>query len=121
MRDTPWHDGHLSMTDTDGYYFGYWAFEAGAVACLLELDNSSIDRLVYPKGLVKFAREFDGNTRSAGSSDRLRVVAGEPCPRAGYWFTPAKLDSRRHFKLGEVMPDTKSDYGTTIWQWDERQ
>ncbi|PPE65843.1 Imm72 family immunity protein [Caldimonas caldifontis] len=47
--------------------------------------------------------------------------AGQPCPREGWWFTPAKANSRRHFKAGEVMPDFKSDYGATIWQWDGQE
>ncbi|HSD40072.1 MAG TPA: hypothetical protein VLC92_21410 [Rhodocyclaceae bacterium] len=51
----------------------------------------------------------------------LRSAAGEPCPQAGFWFTPAKVNSRRHFKQGDVMPDMDSLYGATIWQWDEQQ
>ncbi|MBS1211301.1 MAG: hypothetical protein H6R19_3699 [Proteobacteria bacterium] len=51
----------------------------------------------------------------------LRCPAGQPCPKAGYWLTPAKLSSRRLFKQGEVMPDFDSNYGATIWQWDEQQ
>lgn len=38
------------------------------------------------------------------------------CPRAGFWFTPARLDSRRHFTQDEPMPDMGGDYGATIWQ-----
>ena len=53
--------------------------------------------------------------------ERLRCEAGQPCPREGWWFTPAKLDSRRHSKQGEAMPDLKSDWGSVIWQWDTRQ
>jgi hypothetical protein len=49
------------------------------------------------------------------------VLAGEYCPRAGYWFTPAVTGSRRSFKAGEVMPSARSDYGATVWQWDEQQ
>ena len=33
-------------------------------------------------------------------------------------MTPAKVDSRRVFKQGEVMPDLDSNYGATIWQWE---
>jgi hypothetical protein len=51
----------------------------------------------------------------------LRCLAGKPCPRAGYWMTPAKTNSRRQFKRGEVMPDMDSLYGATIWQWDVNQ
>jgi hypothetical protein len=52
---------------------------------------------------------------------RLRCEGGQACPRDGFWFTPARTGSRRHFAQGELMPDLKSDYGTTIWQWDEAQ
>jgi hypothetical protein len=47
--------------------------------------------------------------------------AGQPCPREGWWVTPAKTNSRRLFKASEVMPDVGGDYGATIWQWDEKQ
>lgn len=52
---------------------------------------------------------------------RMRCEANQPCPREGYWFTPAQANSRRFFKAGEVMPEFKSGYGLTIWQWDEKQ
>lgn len=52
---------------------------------------------------------------------RLRCEAGHPCPREGVWFTPSREGSRRQFKRGEVMPDAGSDYGITIWQWDNDQ
>jgi hypothetical protein len=50
-----------------------------------------------------------------------RVAAGEPCPEAGYYFTPAQADSRAFFARGVVMPDIKSEYGAAIWQWDGEQ
>jgi Protein of unknown function (DUF3396) len=49
------------------------------------------------------------------------VTGGLPCPRAGWWFTPAREGSRRHFAQGETMPELGSDYGASIWQWDDRQ
>ena len=52
---------------------------------------------------------------------RLRCEAGQPCPRAGYWSTPARPGSRRSFAAGELMPDTGGDYGAVIWQWDDDQ
>ena len=52
---------------------------------------------------------------------RLRCEAGQPCPREGYWFTPARENSHRRFSSGELMPEVGGDYGTTIWQWDETQ
>lgn len=50
-----------------------------------------------------------------------KVQGGQVCVHEGWWFTPASSDGRRYFKQGEVMPDCKSDYGMTIWQWDDRQ
>lgn len=50
-----------------------------------------------------------------------RVVAGTPCPQSGVYFTPAREDSRRRFVKGEIMPSFDSDYGATIWQWDNSQ
>lgn len=51
----------------------------------------------------------------------IRLSAGEICPEAGFYFTPAKPDSRELFKKGQVMPDVESDYGRAIWQWDSNQ
>lgn len=49
-----------------------------------------------------------------------RVPAGQPCPRTGWWHTPAKLDSRRRFVEGEVFPAVEgSDYGATFWLWSQ--
>ena len=52
---------------------------------------------------------------------RLRVEGGHKCTCAGYWFTPAKIGSRRHFNEGETMPIFDTGYGTTFWQWDTTQ
>ncbi|MDN2674282.1 DUF1911 domain-containing protein [Janthinobacterium sp. SUN026] len=60
MKDHPrWYDGHLRIRD-EGYapYYGYWAFEAGAAVFLLDLEDSQIDHLVYPKDLVDYARQL---------------------------------------------------------------
>ena len=61
------------------------------------------------------------STPSLTDAVRLRCAANHPCPKEGWWFTPAKADSRRHFKQGETMPDLGSAWGSTIWQWDENQ
>jgi hypothetical protein len=60
-------------------------------------------------------------TDSSAAGIRLRVIAGNPCPQAGFWCTPAKLDSRKRFAVGDNMPSVGGDYGITIWQWDEDQ
>jgi hypothetical protein len=47
-----------------------------------------------------------------------RIVSGQPCTRAGYWFTPAQAHSRRYFEQGEIMPRfDQSDWGETLWYW----
>lgn len=75
--------------------------------------------------LVERVADSGGGTPGAtdpfAAGVRLRCEAGHPCPQAGWWFTPASADSRRHFQHGQIMPDTHSSYGATIWQWDERQ
>jgi hypothetical protein len=63
----------------------------------------------------------DYNQSITSPFNRLRCEAGQPCPQEGYWFTPASPASRRAFKRGEVMPEFKSGYGLTIWQWDDTQ
>ena len=120
LKKAPWHNSHLRMTETDGDYFGYWAFEAGAVVYLLELDDSTIDHMVYPKDLVAWARANEH--LSSDLQTKVRCPANNPCPKTGYWSTPAKLGSRSHFNQGDIMPDfPNSSYGKTIWMWDQNQ
>jgi hypothetical protein len=123
-----WYNGHQKIFDDQGPYYGYWAFEAGAACYLLSIDDSSIDHMVYPKDLVAYGRKLRKEDRWTSTdnaplddpqAERMRCEAGQPCPRDGFWFTPAQVNSRRHFKLGEVMPKFENDYGATIWQWDE--
>jgi hypothetical protein len=58
-----WHDAHLSINGDDGSYFGYWAFEAGAIAFLYGIDDSQINQMIYPKDLVEYARKIAGQER----------------------------------------------------------
>lgn len=51
----------------------------------------------------------------------VRVAAAHSCPEAGFYFTPARLDSRRLFQKGDVMPELGAEYGATIWQRDVNQ
>lgn len=50
-----------------------------------------------------------------------RVEAGALCPQPGYYFTPARPNSRRYFAKNAIMPHIGGDYGATIWQWDGNQ
>lgn len=126
LAGTGWHDSHKpDEQGNQGGYYGYWSFEAGAAVLLLGIeDDSSLHRyLYYPKDMVAWAREHAALSTPADKADslRLRAMAGEVCPRTGYWFTPARANSRTHFEAGKNMPDTGSSYGATIWQWDEQQ
>jgi len=51
----------------------------------------------------------------------IRVPGGEICPKAGYYFSPAKSDSLRWFENGEIMPNFDTQYDLVIWQWDNSQ
>jgi hypothetical protein len=130
QKEARWYNAHLKIENDKAWYYGYWAFEAGAACYLLDLDDSGIDHLVYPKHLVAYGRKLRDEDRWTSTDDepleydagqRGRCEAGQPCPREGFWFTPAQAGSRRYFKAGEVMPEVKSDYGATIWQWDSNQ
>jgi Domain of unknown function (DUF1911) len=125
LAGTGWHDSHKPNEAGDqGGYSGYWSFEAGAAVLLLNIeDDSSLHKyLYYPKDLVAWAKQHAAlSDASDKSTIRLRAMAGEPCPREGFWVTPAKTNSRKMFKGGEVMPDVGGDYGITIWQWDDKQ
>ncbi|VVM70690.1 PoNe immunity protein domain-containing protein [Pseudomonas viridiflava] len=112
FKQASWHDSHSD--GDEGSYVGYWALEAGAIAFLYGIDDSKIDHMVYPKDLVEYARNYNGE---AGSQIN-RIVAGEPCSKTGYWFTPAQANSRRHFQQGEIMPSiSDSTWGDTLWYW----
>lgn len=51
-----------------------------------------------------------------------RVEGNRPCPRTGFWYTPAKQDSRQRFEKNQNMPVfSESNYGATIWYWDANQ
>jgi hypothetical protein len=47
----------------------------------------------------------------------LRAKAGEPSPRSGLWQSQDSKAQQRHFEQGEIMPDLRSAYGFTIWQY----
>lgn len=60
--------------------------------------------------------------RPAPPEPTLRKAAGELCPKSGWWFTPAKANSRRYIQQGIAFPAIEGrDYGTTFWQWSPDQ
>ncbi len=127
-----WYDGHKHIFEDTGPYYGYWAFEAGAVCYILDIDDSTIDHMVYPKDLVAYARKLYAENRRTSTDDeffnaappRLRALHGEIVPETGVWFTPALTGEagRRHFTKGDNLPDTQySDWGEVIWYFDPDQ
>jgi hypothetical protein len=126
LAGTGWHDSHKpNEKGEQGGYFGYWSFEAGAAVLLLGIDDDSSlhQYLYYPKDLVAWARanKHLSDPDTTTQQVRLRCEANQPCPREGFWFTPAQAGSRRFFRAGELMPEIGGDFGTTIWQWDQNQ
>ena len=129
-RREPYYESHTKGRDHS--FLGYWAFEAAAVTYLLDIDDSSYrSHEFYPRDLIDFARslprpvEIGGSptatTLGVGAGEPLRCPAGQPCPKAGWWFAPADPASRRLFKTDELMPELQSAYGKTIWQFDAQQ
>ncbi|WP_180118582.1 PoNe immunity protein domain-containing protein [Acinetobacter sp. YH12096] len=115
FESAPWHDIHKL---DESFYFGYWAIEAAAYVYLLDLDDSEITHMIYPKDLVKFAREFVPSEKdiSNPSTKTLRCEAGQICPKTGEWYSPANNMEKRHFRQGDVMPEIKDNpWGLTIW------
>ena len=98
MKHVPWHDGHLRMTATDEDYFGYWAFEAGAVAFLCELDDSAITHMVYPKDLVAYARKLrdDGVTSPTPIADDYAACLTKSSQRPAGGGVPPSLALMRY-------------------------
>ncbi|AXK52125.1 MULTISPECIES: PoNe immunity protein domain-containing protein [Pseudomonas] len=56
FEQAPWHDSHLQ--GDEGSYFGYWAFEAAAVAYLFGLDDSAVKHMIFPREMLEYARRF---------------------------------------------------------------
>ena len=70
--------------------------------------------------------EFEESGELEAARDRhqpetARFGAGEHCPIMGFYFTPARHNSRRFFNQNELFPDESSSYGATIWQFDTNQ
>lgn len=125
MKSCYWYNRHERVPQN---FFGYWAFEAGLVTLLWNIDDKGYRELpFYPKDLVDYARarpDVDHAAlaeNSASKPNALTVAAGKPCPREGWWTTPVHTGSRRRFAGGELMPELGGSYGTTIWQWDDDQ
>ena len=119
-RREPYYESHTKGRIHN--YLGYWSFEAAAISVILDIDDVDFRKKpFYPADLAEFGRQqksIAADTFTDSTMSHLRSAANRPCPKSGYWMTPAKSGSRRYFQQGETMPDVATDYGTTIWQWD---
>lgn len=116
-RREPYIDQH---GEGDTSFYGYWSWEAGATTVVLGIDDADYrDMPFYPKDWVDYAKRVSG---ALPQQSIERVAAGQHVPRSGWWHTPAKIGSRRHFKQGDVFPAIEgSDYGATFWLWSADQ
>jgi hypothetical protein len=95
--------------------------ELAPSAIALEAFTSRPCKWYYVELISGEFEDIDDTPISTSPQNRLRIEGGQPCPQTGYWFTPAHVNSRRHFKERETMPIIGSDYGATVWQWDPNQ
>jgi hypothetical protein len=107
MKDCYWYDLHKERTDAG--FFGYWAFEAGLVTLLWNIDDGSYrDMRFYPKDLVDFGREQMLAPQREVQKPHISRRTGERCPYAGRWGvleSPGAFIQERMFKEGDVFPD----------------
>ncbi|MFJ7886414.1 PoNe immunity protein domain-containing protein [Pseudomonas sp. NPDC096917] len=115
MRNCYWHDRHKRRADAG--FFGYWAFEAGLVTLLWEVDDTPYrDLPYYPKDLVDDARvrhvlrSFPEGHRLETSSG-LRAMSGEACPVSGVWICDDWPVGPQTFGEGLILP---SDNGRVV-------
>ncbi|MBJ9721112.1 DUF3396 domain-containing protein [Acinetobacter calcoaceticus] len=48
--------------------------------------------------------------------NKIKVLAGEICPKTGEWYSPANNMEKRYFAEGEIMPEIEDNsWGETIW------
>lgn len=128
MHDSQiWYNSHLMNERLGNHmgYFGYWAFEAAAVAFLLDLDDKKFHKyLYYPKDLVQWARSYKSQEDQAKvlnappSPPPLVGHPGQPVPKSGNWHTTALLEKRSlSLHAGDTFPEDQHDVSgnQVIW------
>ncbi|APR34913.1 PoNi-like cognate immunity protein [Paraburkholderia sp. SOS3] len=106
MKDCYWYDRHKRL---EAGFFGYWAFEAGLVTLLWNIDDRSYrDMRFYPKDLLHFASEQVTVPHDEVQKPHISRKTGERCPYAGRWGvleSPGAFVQERMFKEGDVFPE----------------
>lgn len=106
MKNCYWYNAHKNL---QGFFFGYWSFEAALVTLAWNIDDTEYrDMPFYPADLIDFAKQ----RREVGDKERqlahISAVSGEQCPHAGLWAvleSPGTFVQERVFTLGERFPD----------------
>ncbi len=120
MRGTDFRGAHLDGATIRGGKFG--VVQQGDKVTPTRFDDTPETRKLVAGSHAESTDLIEWvPVRIAEETALKRVMAGEPCTRNGFWFTPAQANSRRYFTVGQIMPKIKSDYGATIWQWDTNQ
>lgn len=119
MRGADFRGVDLSTARITGGRFGNAVCQGRSVQSMLD-DTPGNRRVVAASGADGLDEIIWSPVENIAHS-RGRVVAGDRCPRSGFWFTPAKVGSRRYFSEGDIMPMMESDFGSVIWQWDQNQ
>ncbi|ALM52433.1 PoNi-like cognate immunity protein [Halomonas huangheensis] len=106
MEDCYWYGRHKGRFPT---FFGYWAFEAGLVTLLYDLDDSSYrDMKYYPKDLVDHARQqgYDKLLDPALMTDQQRhdiLLPGAVTPYTARWKSNL-LGDEIVLEKGQTLP-----------------
>ncbi|OXJ02246.1 MULTISPECIES: Imm72 family immunity protein [Burkholderia] len=104
-------------------------FLGGSVAHKYLLEGANNEEVVRWRLLWEDKRYRDGSIPAEEETylpkpvaqPRLRVLPGEPCPRTGYWQSPAVKDSV-HVEAGAPMPGPqRTAWGMVIWHYADPQ
>jgi len=126
LRSMNWPliDSHLDQDPNYGGYYGYWAFEAAAVAYMKNIDDTSLrDYLYYPKDMVDYAREQHpvSELQQTKRIEGAMLWGGKEAIYTGKWICPmmpANAPNRvRHFKKGDILPEGRSEKGNYVWYY----
>ncbi|HDR9179187.1 MULTISPECIES: Imm71 family immunity protein [Burkholderia] len=104
-------------------------FLKGSIAHTYLLEGTNDEHAVAWRLLWEDKRYRDGSIPAEEATyfptpvvqPRLRALPGEPCPRRGYWQSPAVKDSV-HVEAGAPMPGPqRTTWGMVIWHYADPQ
>lgn len=114
-KNTRW-----SRTDDEAYRIDYNKIKDYPVRWrLLWRDDRDYSNGNYPPEEADYLIYRGESVATPQVAIRLRCDAGQACPQSGKWFTPANGGVVRDFVQGDIFPDFKSYWGSTIWQLDQ--